>query len=147
MPNLWIPKCKMDGKVSKLWSLGKFLASKEEARKFIKTTSNQTTSQAVSITDIKEEELDRFSSNDSELDLVLGGGIVKRSLTLIGGSPGVLEHMVDTILYFEGDSNKELRLLKGFKRAIVPKKPIEKSKIKCFKISEVSNNRKLIKWM
>jgi DNA repair protein RadA/Sms len=43
----------------------------------------------VSITDIKEEKFDRFSSNDSELDLVLGGGIVKGSLVLIGGSPGV----------------------------------------------------------
>jgi len=26
-----------------------------------------------------------------------------------------LEHMVDTVLYFEGDSNSELRLLRGFK--------------------------------
>ena len=29
--------------------------------------------------------------------------------------PRILEHMVDTVLYFEGDSNKELRLLRGFK--------------------------------
>ncbi len=29
--------------------------------------------------------------------------------------PRVLEHMVDTVLYFEGDSSKELRLLRGFK--------------------------------
>jgi len=29
--------------------------------------------------------------------------------------PRVLEHMVDTVLYFEGDSNSELRLLRGFK--------------------------------
>lgn len=29
--------------------------------------------------------------------------------------PRVLEHMVDTVLYFEGDSNKELRMLRGFK--------------------------------
>jgi len=27
----------------------------------------------------------------------------------------VLEHMVDVVLYFEGDSSKELRLLRGFK--------------------------------
>jgi len=29
--------------------------------------------------------------------------------------PRILEHMVDTVLYFEGDSNRELRLLRGFK--------------------------------
>jgi len=29
--------------------------------------------------------------------------------------PRVLEHMVDTVLYFEGDSSKELRLLRSFK--------------------------------
>ena len=29
--------------------------------------------------------------------------------------PRVLEHMVDTVLYFEGDSSKELRILRGFK--------------------------------
>ena len=29
--------------------------------------------------------------------------------------PRVLEHMVDVVLYFEGDSSKELRVLRGFK--------------------------------
>ncbi|BAF70167.1 DNA repair protein RadA [Nitratiruptor sp. SB155-2] len=29
--------------------------------------------------------------------------------------PRVLEHMVDTVLYFEGDSSKEIRMLRGFK--------------------------------
>jgi DNA repair protein RadA/Sms len=29
--------------------------------------------------------------------------------------PRILEHMVDTVLYFEGDSNRELRILRGFK--------------------------------
>ena len=29
--------------------------------------------------------------------------------------PRVLEHMVDTVLYFEGDSSREIRLLRGFK--------------------------------
>ncbi|MCB4755266.1 MAG: DNA repair protein RadA, partial [Sulfurovum sp.] len=29
--------------------------------------------------------------------------------------PRVLEHMVDTVLYFEGDSNSELRILRSFK--------------------------------
>ena len=29
--------------------------------------------------------------------------------------PRVLEHMVDTVLYFEGDASRELRILRGFK--------------------------------
>ncbi len=44
---------------------------------------------ATSITEIKEENFERFSSGSRELDLVLGGGIVKASLILIGGSPGI----------------------------------------------------------
>ena len=44
---------------------------------------------AVSITKITKEQVDRMSTYDKELDLVLGGGVVMGSLTLIGGSPGV----------------------------------------------------------
>ena len=46
-------------------------------------------SSAIPITDVSFETLERYSSGDKELDLVLGGGIVRGSLTLIGGSPGV----------------------------------------------------------
>lgn len=52
-------------------------------------SSNTTLSHAIPITDVAYEQIERYSSGDSELDLVLGGGIVKGSLTLIGGSPGV----------------------------------------------------------
>ncbi len=41
------------------------------------------------ITDVEQTEVERFRSGDAELDMVLGGGIVPGSLTLIGGSPGV----------------------------------------------------------
>lgn len=46
-------------------------------------------SKAVAITKIESEDVLRFSSLSKELDLVLGGGIVVGSLTLIGGSPGI----------------------------------------------------------
>ncbi len=42
-----------------------------------------------SISEIEEEKLIRLSTGFNELDLVLGGGIVPGSLTLIGGEPGV----------------------------------------------------------
>lgn len=35
------------------------------------------------------EHFSRCSTDDDELDLVLGGGLVEGSLVLIGGSPGV----------------------------------------------------------
>lgn len=44
---------------------------------------------ALPITQIEHEKIDKFSSGDVELDLVLGGGIVNGSLVLVGGSPGV----------------------------------------------------------
>ncbi len=62
--------------------------------KFLKETSNSSASgssvpKAKPITQIEEDNIVRFTSGSGELDLVLGGGIVPGSLTLIGGSPGV----------------------------------------------------------
>ncbi len=81
----WMGKCPNCG----AWE--SFLELTNQQQEFLKSTSKASSSksEAVSITDIKEERFERFSSNDSELDLVLGGGVVKGSLTLIGGSPGV----------------------------------------------------------
>ena len=54
-----------------------------------KIKDNAPATKALPITQVKHEVLDRFSSMQSELDIVLGGGIVKGGLYLIGGSPGV----------------------------------------------------------
>jgi len=59
----------------------------EETKK--SSTSSRVTQKAISITEVKQENITRFSSGSKELDLVLGGGIVPGSLTLIGGSPGI----------------------------------------------------------
>lgn len=53
------------------------------------SSSSSVLSKAKPITQIEEDNITRFSSGSTELDLVLGGGIVPGSLTLIGGSPGV----------------------------------------------------------
>ena len=64
-----------------------------EQIKFIEETKTNSSSanstKATSITKVKQENIIRFSSGSKELDLVLGGGIVPGSLTLIGGSPGI----------------------------------------------------------
>jgi DNA repair protein RadA/Sms len=81
----WMGKCTNCG----AWD--SFIELSEHQQEVVKQTksASSSSSKAVSINDIKEEEVFRFSSKDSELDTVLGGGIVPGSLTLIGGSPGV----------------------------------------------------------
>lgn len=43
----------------------------------------------VPLSDIEQEQTDRFSSGIGELDRVLGGGFVPGSLLLVGGEPGI----------------------------------------------------------
>ncbi len=61
--------------------------------KFLKETSNSSSAnalrKAMPITQVNEDNIVRFPSGSKELDLVLGGGVVPGSLTLIGGSPGI----------------------------------------------------------
>ena len=45
--------------------------------------------EAKSINDVQIEKISRIDTKDSELNLVLGGGLVEGSLVLIGGSPGI----------------------------------------------------------
>ena len=82
-------------------------------------------SKALSITEIKSENIQRFSSKSKELDLVLGGGIVPGSLTLIGGSPGIgkstlllkiagnLAAMGEKVLYVSGEESASQIKLRG----------------------------------
>jgi len=81
----WMGKCPNCG----AWE--SFIELSAEQQKVLNEISKATTSpsKAKPITQIEEEEVNRFSSGDSELDLVLGGGIVPGSLVLIGGSPGI----------------------------------------------------------
>lgn len=81
----WMGKCTNCG------SWDSFIELNEHQQEIVKQTKSTSSSstKALSINEIKEEEVFRFSSGDVELDMVLGGGIVPGSLTLIGGSPGV----------------------------------------------------------
>ncbi len=63
-----------------------------EQIKFLKETSSSSAEilrKALPITEVNEDNIIRFPSGSKELDLVLGGGVVPGSLTLIGGSPGI----------------------------------------------------------
>ena len=78
----WMGKCPSCGEWDSFVELSKFQVTTSK-----KTTS--TTSKIIPIDEIKEDEIERFSSGIDEFDRVLGGGIVPGSLVLIGGSPGV----------------------------------------------------------
>jgi DNA repair protein RadA/Sms len=89
--------------------------------KFLKETASAAQTsihpKATPITEVNEDNITRFPSGSKELDLVLGGGIVPGSLTLIGGSPGIgkstlllkiagnLAHQNRQVLYVSGEES------------------------------------------
>ncbi|MCV3453669.1 DNA repair protein RadA [Campylobacter sp. FU_520] len=81
----WLGKCPECG------SWDSFVELKHEQVKVLKELNSlsNTPSSAVCINDVIAENFTRISTDDNELDLVLGGGLVVGSLVLIGGSPGV----------------------------------------------------------
>ncbi len=110
----WMGKCPNCGAWEQIVELSKTQIE------FLKQASSnpQKDESAQPLTQIKEETIQRYSSNSKELDLVLGGGIVQGSLVLIGGSPGVgkstlllkiagnLAKMGKKILYVSGEESK-----------------------------------------
>ncbi len=100
------------------------LELKERSYEFIIIDSIQTIySEAISsapgsVTQVRQItfELMRIAK-EREIAIFIIGHITKEGS--IAG-PRVLEHMVDTVLYFEGDSSQELRILRGFKNRFGP---------------------------
>lgn len=78
----WLGKCSNCGE----WE--SFLELKAEQIEAFKAVDSKNVKVA-RITEVEREEFVRFSSGESELDIVLGGGIVLGGLYLVGGSPGV----------------------------------------------------------
>ncbi len=71
-----------------------------------------------SVTQVRQITFDLMRlAKDKKIAIFLIGHITKEGS--IAG-PRVLEHMVDTVLYFEGDSSQELRILRGFKNRFGP---------------------------
>ena len=81
----WMGKCTNCG----AWD--SFVELSEQEQEIVKSisTAGEGSIKAISMTEVSNVEIPRFSSLDYELDNVLGGGVVPGSLTLIGGSPGV----------------------------------------------------------
>ncbi len=117
----WIGKCPSCNSWDSLIELN------SEQIEYLKSSSSNLVakSKAIPITKIKAEDIVRFSSDSNELDLVLGGGIVPGSLTLIGGSPGIgkstlllkiagnLANLENEVLYVSGEESASQIKLRG----------------------------------
>lgn len=62
---------------------------KEEKRSWKQTTSLKQKPKPLRIDEIQLNPEERIKTNNNELDTVLGGGLVKGSVTLLGGEPGI----------------------------------------------------------
>lgn len=84
----WQGQCMECGAWNTLKELKISTASKSASRS-VQGYSGSQSNQVLSVNDIELGEVPRFSTGISELDRVLGGGIVPGSVVLIGGDPGV----------------------------------------------------------
>ena len=80
----WLGRCPDCGKFNTLAE--EAIAPATTAKKSV---SRALSSRAVPLSEIKYERYERVSSGIKELDVVLGGGIVRGSLVLVGGDPGI----------------------------------------------------------
>ena len=78
-------------------------------------TSKKKIDKAVKLTEISTEKEDRIITNNNELDTVLGGGLVKGSVVLLGGEPGIGKSTLilqialqipQKVLYVSGEESK-----------------------------------------
>jgi len=75
--------------------------------------SENITSAPGSVSQVREATFELMrAAKENKIPIFIIGHITKEGS--IAG-PRVLEHMVDTVLYFEGDASKELRILRAFK--------------------------------
>ncbi|MDR1160753.1 MAG: DNA repair protein RadA [Tannerellaceae bacterium] len=82
----WIGKCPSCGE----WNTYvEELIAKEPARRVISGLTDREKARPVLLRDITATEEARIDLKDDELNRVLGGGLVKGSLALIGGEPGI----------------------------------------------------------
>lgn len=82
----WLGKCSSCGE----WNtIVEELIQKKEKRGWKQVSTTKRQPKAIPINEISYSEEDRIVTNNNELDRVLGGGLVKGAVTLLGGEPGI----------------------------------------------------------
>ncbi|WP_457617028.1 DNA repair protein RadA [Lutibacter sp.] len=82
----WLGQCKSCNE----WNtIVEEVIQKEEKRAWKQTSKIKKANKAVKINEIATVKEDRISTKNNELNRVLGGGLVKGSVVLLGGEPGI----------------------------------------------------------
>jgi len=82
----WLGQCKSCNN----WNtIVEEIIQKEEKRNWKQNDAPKKTNKALKIKEITLDSEDRISSNNNEFNRVLGGGLVKGSMLLLGGEPGI----------------------------------------------------------
>ncbi|GGG92747.1 DNA repair protein RadA [Polaribacter pacificus] len=82
----WVGQCS----ACKEWNtIVEEVVQKEEKRSWKQSSSIKKTSKPLTIAQIESNPEERIQTKNKELDTVLGGGLVKGSVILLGGEPGI----------------------------------------------------------
>ncbi|MGE4295149.1 MAG: DNA repair protein RadA [Campylobacterales bacterium] len=84
----WMGKCTGCGAWDSMIEV-KEAPEAKNVRGVVANAKTRETSGAIPIDQVEEDHFLRYTTNETELDRVLGGGLVAGSLVLVGGSPGV----------------------------------------------------------
>lgn len=120
----WLGKCPDCGE----WNT---MAEEEKTAKPQKSFGLASGNTPKSITNIKSGDLERYDTRVAELNRVLGGGLVRGSLTLISGDPGIgkstlllqtannIAQSYGKVLYVSGEESEEQIKIRGDRLKIV----------------------------
>lgn len=124
----WMGKCNECGE----WNT--FVEEITDKKNNAKETFNIINNTPKSLDDIKSGEKDKFDTNIQEMNRVLGGGIVKGSLVLISGEPGIgkstlllqvannISSKYGEVLYITGEESEEQIKIRANRLKITSKK-------------------------
>lgn len=116
----WLGKCPGCGSWNSMTE-----EQKSPAQDFQRAITISSGNKPKSILNIKSSEYERFDTGISELNRVLGGGLVRGSLTLISGDPGIgkstlllqsasnISNKYGKVLYVSGEESEEQIKMRG----------------------------------
>ncbi|MBP6516353.1 MAG: AAA family ATPase, partial [Chitinophagales bacterium] len=110
----WVGKCP----VCNEWNTYvEEVVEREETKISSKSFSTKREAKPILLRNVERQSIDRIDTQDSELNRVLGGGIVPGSLILIGGEPGIgkstlmlqlaIQLQNHKILYVSGEESEQ----------------------------------------
>ena len=109
----WVGQC---GACKEWNTIMEELVQKEEKRSWKQAkTAKKNINKPLKISDIQTNSEERIMTNNKELDTVLGGGLVKGSVTLLGGEPGIGKstlllqialNIAQKVLYVSGEESQ-----------------------------------------